>query len=277
MKKIDFHTHSYYSDGTSSPENLVSRAFEAGLELLILTDHDTVSGFPRLVKAAQEQKTPVSCGIEINTASAGVHMLGYGLAWDDPGLAETLAQFRQRRLKRVELMIEKLRGLGLPIGMEDVSGAARESLGRPHIADALMRKKIVQSRQEAFERFLSGGKPGYVESLGPSPQEAIALIRRHGGFPSLAHPQIVKETAKISEWVEMGLEGIERFYAGLSAGKSAAWGEFAKSRGLIETGGSDFHGPGSGRDKNFGMEIPDEAYQAFVERLSRCPHGIYRP
>jgi len=268
--------HSYYSDGTSSPENLVDRACAAKVELLILTDHDTVSGFPRLLAAANKTGLQVSCGIEINTADSGVHILGYGLAWNDPTLAEQLSQYRTRRLARVEKMISKLKDLGFSISMEDVAGVSRESLGRPHIADALIRKKIVQSRQEAFDRFLSGGKPGYVESLGPSPQEAIHLIQLYGGFASLAHPQIVKETSKIPDWIEMGLEGIEGFYAGLGHGKASAWQDFAKRRNLILTGGSDFHGAGSGRDKDFGVEVPDDVYQAFIERLNRCSHGIHR-
>lgn len=241
-----------------------------------MTDHDTVSGFPRLLNAAKENHIPVSCGIEINSSESGVHILGYGLSWEDPTLAEKLLQFRTRRFVRVEQMIDKLKGLGFPVSMDDVAGVSRESLGRPHIADALMRKGIVQDRKEAFDRFLSGGKPGYVESLGPSPKEAIELIHHFGGFASLAHPQIIKNSEKIPEWIGIGLEGIESFYAGLGNTKAASWKDFGKSKNLILTGGSDFHGPGSGRDKNFGVDIPDEVYEVFAERLGRCSNGIYR-
>jgi hypothetical protein len=274
VKKIDFHTHSHYSDGTSRPEDLSRRAGKAGLELLILTDHDTVAGFPELLESAKLYKVSVACGIEINTADSGVHILGYGFKWDSPLLMETLSDFRARRRLRVEKMLEKLRSLGFPIDLEDVGEVSKESLGRPHIADALVKKGLVKSRQEAFDRLLSGGKPGYVESLGPSPKEAIELIRGFGGFASLAHPHIVKKSERITEWIEWGLEGLEGYYADLNHPQK--WRDLAKEKNLLLTGGSDFHGPGSGRDKVFGVEIPDEVYQGFLKRLEACPDGIYR-
>lgn len=250
------------------------RASTGGLELLILTDHDSVAGFPELLEAAKARKAPVSCGIEINTADSGVHILGYGFEWDSPSLMKILADFRARRLMRVEKMVDKLKSLGFPINLDDVGRVSKESLGRPHIADALIKKGVVKSRKEAFDRWLSGGKPGYVESLGPSPKEAIELIRRFGGFASLAHPHIIKNPERIPEWVEAGLEGLEGYYADLNHPQK--WRDLAQSKNLLLTGGSDFHGPGSGRDKIFGVQIPDEIYQAFLDRLLRCSHGIYR-
>ncbi len=250
------------------------RAEKASLELLILTDHDTVAGFPELLDAAKARKISVSCGIEINTADSGVHVLGYGFEWESPSLTKILSDFRSRRLMRVEKMVEKMKSLGFPISLDDVGNVSKESLGRPHIADALIKKGIVKSRQEAFDRFLSGGKPGYVESLGPSPKEAIEIIRLFGGFASLAHPHLIRKSEKISEWMEGGLEGLEGYYADLSHPQK--WRDLAYSKNLILTGGSDFHGPGSGRDKIFGVQIPDEIYQKFLDRLSRCSNGIYR-
>lgn len=250
---------------------MVARAKAAGVELLVLTDHDSVSGFPEAEAAGKDSGMTVRCGIEINTSQSDrVHILGYGLDWRGEAFAARLAQFRARRAQRIERIVENLRRHGLDILLEEVQAASHETLGRPHVADALKRKGIVRSRQEAFNRFLSPGKPGYAESMGPTPEEAITLIREAGGFASIAHPQTLRGTAEIGGWVQSGLEGLEVYYGAHGPADIKRFSDIAAHHGLIPTGGSDFHGPGSGRQESLGVEIPDEAFGRFAERLSRC-------
>lgn len=250
---------------------MVARAAAAGVLILFLTDHDSVSGFPEALEAARGTGVDLRCGIEINTSqSDSVHILGYGLRWQDPAFAGRLAEFRERRTVRVRRIVENLRKHGLDISFEEVQGASHETLGRPHVADALRKKGIVGSRQEAFNRFLVRGKPGYADPMGPTPAEAIGLIREAGGFASLAHPQTVKNAAGLAEWAALGLEGLEVYYASHKEGEVKRFGDIARHHGLLATGGSDYHGPGSGRDGPMGVDVPEEVYEKFMERLARC-------
>ncbi|MBI4376215.1 MAG: PHP domain-containing protein [Elusimicrobia bacterium] len=271
MRKVDFHTHSKYSDGTTTPQDIVARAKRDGVEILFLTDHDTVSGFPEARDAAKGSGVLLHCGIEINTIyQDNLHILGYGIRWEDAGFRERLEEFQGRRRLRIERMVEALRKHGLDISFDDVAGQSLETLGRPHIADLLRRKGIVQNRQEAFNRYLIKGKPGYVESMGPSAEEAIALIRDAGGFCSVAHPETVADLEALSRWTRYGLEGLEVYYSTHTPSDIVRYGRLAESLGLLCTGGTDFHGPGSGRDKALGVEVPDEVYDRFMDRLAKC-------
>ena len=249
----------------------MARARSQGVGLLVLTDHDTVSGFEEAAAATAGSSLDVRCGIEINTRLGdSVHVLGYGIRWRDPGLLGRLAQFRERRLERIRMIAENLSRQGVAISFDEVRGESRETLGRPHVADALIRKGIVRSRQEAFNRYLMRGRPAYVEPMGPSVEEAFALIREMGGFASLAHPQTVKDLSPLKEWAGLGLEGLEVHYAGHTPAERKRYSDIARSLGLLATGGSDFHGPGSGRDGQLGVDMPEEDYVRFMERLSRC-------
>lgn len=239
--------------------------------LAFLTDHDSVSGFPEARDAAQAAGLDLRCGIEINTIHKdNVHILGYGFRWEDPAFAAKLSEFRTRREARVVRIVEALKKLGLPIEVEDVAAQGKQTLGRPHVADALRKKGLVGSRQEAFNRFLAKGKPGYVESAGPTPEEAIALIREAGGFCSLAHPETLADETLLKGWIELGLEGIEAYYSSHRPSQTAYYLRLAADLKLMTTGGTDFHGPGSGREARLGVDVPDEVFDRFAERLARC-------
>ncbi len=235
-------------------------------------DHDTAAGAAEFEREAAALDVRAACGVEINTRERDqVHILGYGLRHADPAFTARLAEWRARRVLRAREIIERLRGLGLDISWEDVESLAKETVGRPHIADALRRKGVVKSRSEAFERFLSSGKPGYVEPRGPAVEDAIGLIREFGGFAVLAHPKTVSKCEeRLPEWMKMGLEGLEAHYAAHRASQTRRFAEMAQALGLLVTGGTDFHGPGSGRDASLGVSVPDEVYGAFEERLARC-------
>lgn len=231
-----------------------------------------MSGFPEAEAAALDLKLKVYCGIEINTSQKDqVHILGYGFDWRDGGFIASLEEFRRRRVLRIGRIVENLQKHGLNISFEDVQATSHETLGRPHVADALRRKGIVQSRQEAFNRFLIRGKPGYVEPVGPSPLEAIEVIRNAGGFASLAHPETVKDVAsELPLWISKGLEGLEVYYGAHSPSAINKFKAIAESHGLLATGGSDFHGPGSGREKALGVEVPEDVFERFMARLAQC-------
>ena len=249
----------------------MSRAEAAGVTLLFLTDHDSVAGFPEAQEAARGSSLAVHCGVEINTRHGeNVHILGYGMRWQDPGFTARLTELRERRVERLNRMLESLRRLGVDLSFEDVRGGSRESLGRAHVADALKRKGKVSSRAEAFHRYLAQGRPAYVASLGPAPEEAIALIRGAGGFAAVAHPATVADQDAITAWVKAGLEGIEVHYSSHSPSDIVRFQDLADRLGLVVTGGSDYHGRGSGREGPMGVEVSDEVCARFLERLSRC-------
>ncbi|MBI5240991.1 MAG: hypothetical protein HY926_11005 [Elusimicrobia bacterium] len=269
----------------------MDRAGKAGVSLLVLSDHDSVSGFPEGEAAARGAALDLRCGVEINTREGeNVHVLGYGIRWRDPALEEALAELRRRRVRRLEAVLAKLKDCGVDLSLAEVRGdspappavggrpassgpaspGSPESLGRAHVADALKRKGVVPNRAEAFRRFLAAGRPAYVGSLGPSAAEAIALIRAAGGFAAIAHPGTVADLGVLESWVREGLEGIEVFYAGHSPSDIRRFQDLAARFGLIVTGGSDYHGRGSGRDGPLGVEVPDGVAERFLERLSRC-------
>lgn len=270
-RRVELHCHSVYSDGVFTVEELVARAKKDGVDTLVLTDHDSISGGPDLFKAGEAHGLDVRLGIEINCAGEGaadrVHVLGYGIRADSPGFLARLAEFRERRTVRARLMVDKLRGLGFPIDYEHVSAAAHETVGRPHVADALKRLGVVKSRKEAFDRFLATDKPGFVRSMGPSPAEAIALIRDAGGTACLAHPQTAGKEPELSALVALGLQGAEVFYGGHTPSQVRAYGDWTASAHLLPVGGTDFHGPGTGREARTGVEYDDAAWAAIQAAL----------
>ncbi|MEK7656178.1 MAG: PHP domain-containing protein [Elusimicrobiota bacterium] len=273
-RRVDLHTHSSYSDGTSSPAEVVRRAKERGVELLVLSDHDTVSGYPEAEQEGLKIGQKVLCGIEINTGTEDrIHILGYGIDWRSKALAERLEFFRARRQKRVGLIVERLRAQGVDLTLEEVVGVSRQTLGRPHVADALRRRKLVGSRQEAFDRFLAKGASAYVDPMGPSVQEAIETIREAGGWASLAHPGLIRKPADLERWVAWGLEALEIYYPSHTASVMRRLRETADRFGLKATGGSDYHGPGTGREELGSIEIPGEDFEKIAQRLETPPAG----
>ena len=271
MPRVELHCHSIYSDGTLTPAELVARASKDSVSLLVLTDHDSVSGALELAEAGKAATVDVRVGIEINCAGGDrVHILGYGLKTSAPGFGERLADFRRRREARAGMMVDKLRALGVPLDYADVRSTAHETVGRPHVADALRRRGVVKSRQEAFDRFLAQDKPGYVPPMGPSPAEAVELIRGAGGFACLAHPQTAGKEPELEALRAVGIEAIEVYYGSHTPSQIRHYGDWARSKGLLCLGGSDFHGPKTGREGRLGVDYEDAACGAFLERLSRC-------
>jgi 3',5'-nucleoside bisphosphate phosphatase len=271
--RADLHTHSTASDGTLAPADLVRQAHRRGLTVLGLTDHDTTSGLAEAIATGASLGVRVIPGIELSTdVTAGeVHMLGYGIDPESGALQLALASYRQARLDRAGRIVARLRDLGVDLPEGSVRASSGDaSLGRPHIARAMIAAGYVQTVSEAFERFLGDGKPAYIASeRKPTPTEAIALIRAAGGLPVHAHPFTSERFPEsLRELVEAGLAGIEVYYAEYSPERRELLAHIAAEHRLLATGGSDYHGEQFKERRDLGsVELPATVLHAFLARL----------
>jgi predicted metal-dependent phosphoesterase TrpH len=247
---IDLHTHSTFSDGSLTPEELAAAARETGLSAIALTDHDTVDGTARLMAACEAEGITGVAGVEISAdfPAGTMHLLGYFLDSEYTGLQEALAEVRGGRLVRNRKIVETLPGLGMEVAWDEVSAlAGSDVIGRPHIAQAMVNRGYVPSCEIAFRDWLGKGKPAYADRFRLSPRDGIACIREAGGVAVLAHPftlglRTKRLRALISELVGWGLAGIEVFYPEHGSDRRQLYKGLAKEFDLVMTGGSDFHG-----------------------------------
>jgi predicted metal-dependent phosphoesterase TrpH len=277
MAWVDLHAHTNVSDGTLSPTALVEAAARAGLAAIAVTDHDHVGALPAARDAGVRLGVDVVTGIELSVDGphGEIHLLGYLFDERDPRLLARLSELRDARERRGDAIVERLRALGLPITRDDVQaevGPGATSLGRPHVARALMRKGAVASVQEAFDLYLAEGRSAYVPKARLSPREAIALVHGAGGLAVLAHPVTLRDAdATARELAALGLDGIEVVHSKHREVERARFAALAEELGLVQTGGSDFHGDtkpdvalGSGRDGN--VRVGVEALDALRRR-----------
>lgn len=258
--RVDLHTHTTASDGTLTPPELFQKALEAGIHVLAVSDHDSTSGYEAVLPlASQHPEIRLIPAIELNgEGSHACHLLGYFVDVQNAAFQRQLAEYRVLRTERVRVMAKKLGELGVPVDFNRVQEIARGgALGRPHLADALMEKGIVKSRQEAFDRFLKKGGSAYIPGDSPTAEEGIDLIRRAGGVPVLAHPSYYSSSELLESLVVAGLMGIEAYYPDHSRGLIEHYKDFAKKHQLVLTGGSDFHGPRTGRAALASVHVPD--------------------
>jgi predicted metal-dependent phosphoesterase TrpH len=259
---IDLHTHSTASDGALTPAELIARAAERGVRIQALADHDTLLGVAEAVAEGERRGVRVIPATELNTESewGDVHVLGYFVDPHDSVLEERLRWLRENRGRRIELMVEKLNALGYAVSLERVREIARGgSLGRPHLAQALFESGHVPTYDSAFETLISKDSPAYVSRVGLAPLEAVALVRKHGGVPSLAHPGTVVELERLLPLlVEAGLVGMECYYASHTPAFTAMCLRLSVRYGLVPTGGSDFHGRGDHGSDLGGVFVPPE-------------------
>lgn len=268
MPKIDLHTHSLFSDGTCSPEEVVHAALKSGAAIFALTDHDTTDGVSLAEKVCREHRILFTPGVEISTREHDhLHFTGYNVDVTNPEFQSFLVQNRQNRKERICQIIRQLAEFGLDLTEEDVFKRAPNTVSRAHVADALKAKGIVPSRQEGFRRYLVQGQPGYVPSAGVSAVEAIRHIKRAGGIAVIAHPGIVSEHWNFPAWTEAGLDGIEVFYPAHTFTMKQDLLALTRKYGLIATAGSDYHGPHAGRITTPGMQIPEPHYNKLLRKL----------
>ena len=278
---IDLHMHSTFSDGTATPEELAAAAREAGVVAMALTDHDTVAGVPRLVKAAGALGIAVIPGVELDSSYeyGAMHFLGYGIDPANGLLQEHLAWLAGGARARMEDILGRLNGLGIRITWRDLEPMLPpgDAPGRTHVAEVLIRKGLVRNRQEAFSRFLGTGKPAFVPKRLFDPVACIRLIQESGGVAVLAHPMSLKFSRKdlrriVQELAERGLEGIEVYYSeAMPDAEKTALG-LAREFNLVATGGSDYHGsttPGVtvGRGAG-GLHVPVDLLTPLVARIA---------
>jgi predicted metal-dependent phosphoesterase TrpH len=263
---IDLHTHSTASDGLLSPVELVKQAREANLGLIALTDHDTTNGLEAALGAGQANQIEVIPGIELNTEIPGaeVHVLGYFLDYQQPAFQHTLQTLRDMRITRAQRMVEKLQALGINITWERVRELAAGTVGRPHVAAALVEKGYASSVADAFNRYLYYGGPGYVPRYKLSLLDACRLIQSVHGLPVLAHPAELPDLdTMLASLTQAGLAGMEVYYGNYSPETVDRLYGLAEQHGLIPTGGSDYHGPGIHPTPLGARQVPSES----VERL----------
>jgi len=276
LARIDLHTHSTASDGLFSPTELVRRASEAGLTLIGLTDHDTTNGVAEAQAAGAPLGVTVIPGVEINTdlpeGQGEAHVLGYYLDVNQPAFQATLAFLRDAREKRGERMVQQLREQGIDIEWSRVRELAKGTVGRPHVARALIDAGYATDVSDAFARYLTRGKAGYVPRFKLSPEQAIQLIRSAQGAPVLAHPAGIvglSETV-LPTLVQAGLLGLECYYGQYDDETVARLLALANAHDLIPTGGSDYHGPNIHPTRLGGRWVPPET----VERLRQASEKL---
>ncbi len=272
--RVDLHAHTDRSDGRTPPRELVRLARAAGIEVLAVTDHDTVEAVEECLDEAKSAGLRIVPGIELSSTFEGrdVHVLGIGIDHRAGPLQERLAGLHEGRRRRVGVICERLSALGVALDPAEVlREAGGKSVGRRHVARALLKKGLVGDLEEAFHRFLGTGSPANVPANELSPREAAALVRRHGGIPVLAHPGFLDDDALLERILDdSGLRGIEVFHRYRSPVKHLVYLEIARRRHLLVTGGSDFHGDDHPRNARLGESTcPPGFWKDFENRLTR--------
>ncbi len=281
---IDLHIHSTASDGTFSPAQLLAMTVKAGLGAIAITDHDSIAGAREALIEGIPPALGFLTGVEISAepppsypGSGSIHVLGYAIRLDDPELNRALEKLREARQNRNPEIIRNLKRLGIPISLEEVEREAGDGQpGRPHIAALLVKKGVVGTIDEAFDRFLGNGRPGYVEKFRIECSQAITLINAAGGIPVLAHPCLLElETdgqldELLQEMIAMGLKGLEVYFTDHTPEQTRRFADRAARYELLMTGGTDFHGAtlpdvrmGVGKG---GLHVPYALYERLIER-----------
>ncbi|MFC1675355.1 PHP domain-containing protein [Candidatus Omnitrophota bacterium] len=245
MKFADLHLHTEYSDSTYTPEELISAAEGAGLSCVAVVDHDNASGITPCLEAAKGKAVEVLSGIELTAAYNGleIHFLGYLIDHTNHELLKKMEFLKDYRVERIYKITEKLRGLGLEIDAQDVFDiGGLGTVGRLHIARAMVKKGLIPATAVAFKKYIGDKCPAYVCGFRLNPKEAIDLIRGVGGVPVLAHPYTLGNDELITEFVKVGLMGLEVYYPEHSKSMTEKYLKLAKAHDLLVSGGSDCHG-----------------------------------
>ncbi|MDP2043701.1 MAG: PHP domain-containing protein [Candidatus Omnitrophota bacterium] len=273
MKYADLHAHTAESDGTYTAVQLVREAIARGLSAVAIVDHDSVGAIAEALKEAKETNCEIIPGIELTAQQDNqeIHILGYFLDYQQEVLLDELKLVRQNRVERVYKIIENLKESGIELNAQtvfDISG--RGTVGRMHIARALVKDGWVSSTSEAFRKYIGDRSPACVLGFRFSPAEAIKLIRDAGGVAVLAHPYILENDGLIAEFARCGLQGLEVYYPEHSQSLINFYLDMAKKLDLLVTGGSDFHGSAKPDIKLGAIKVPLE----LVEKLRQATKPI---
>lgn len=246
-KYIDLHIHTTASDGLLSPEKAVELAKELNLSAIAISDHDTLDGYIKAEDKAKELEIELIPAVELSISYRGIdfHLLGYLIDCENSGFKKRIEDFRKERFNRGEKIVEKLNELGVPLHIDAVKSIAQgASVGRPHLADALLKGEYVRSYNEAFARYLGYHAPAYVPKKYLTPKEGIELIHKVKGLAILAHPGTSHRDEFLVDFMEMGIDGVEAYHSQYDQFQTRHYINWAKKYGLIYTGGSDCHGRG---------------------------------
>ena len=277
----DLHCHSTFSDGVESPTALVARALDAKLSVLALSDHDALHGLPEFEAASKGTGLVPVSATELSTRCEGedVHLLGLFVDTEDQVFQARLAAFREDRDRRGEEMVHRLRDQGMPLDLEEIRAVVGDgAFGRPHIARAMMAKGYVASFDEAFDKWLTKGKPGCVPKAKWSLPDAIAAVRAAGGVSVIAHPIWYENAEKVvSIGKENGLDGLEVIHIDQEGAAESAFGKMAERFGLLRSAGSDYHGPPEGKKRVGACRLEKKAWDALVARAETRRKEAGRP
>jgi predicted metal-dependent phosphoesterase TrpH len=269
VKFADLHVHTSHSDGTYTSAQLVREGIARGISVLAIVDHDTIEALTEALAEAEGEDLEIIPGIELTAQHENqeIHILGYFLDYRNKELLEKLKLVQLNRIQRVYKMVENLEGLGLKLNPGTVFGiSGKATVGRMHIARALVKEGLVGSTSEAFRKYIGDRSPAYVLGFPLSVPEAIKLIQAAGGVAVLAHPYVLHNDALIAEFAGYGLEGIEVYYPEHSQAMVNFYLELAKKLNLLVTGGTDFHGSVKPQIKLGMIKIPLE----LVEKLRQA-------
>ena len=274
MKHADLHLHTHFSDGTFSPEELAAHAREHGLDAVALTDHDSVEGCERMEQACRREGLEFIPGAELTAEVTGqeVHVLGYWMDLSSPRLRAELRRFQGVRQQRVCEMVTRLNDSGVGLSETLVRSLARcEAPGRLHVARALVEQGFARDHDQAFDRFLKRGRPGFVPKARMSAEEAVGLIREAGGVAVLAHPGLYRNDSLIGRLKDAGIDGLECWHTRHSAEASESYSRKAAEFDLVATGGSDCHGMAKGEPLIGRVKLPYPQVEALRARRARRP------
>ena len=271
MRYADLHTHTYHSDGTRSPREVIDVARAHGLGIVCISDHDNLAAYFEIKPYADSVGVTLVPGVELSCIHDGVdiHVLAYAFDPLDKRVEQRLHKFRETRHRRGYLMVDRLRSLGYNIDAKRVDDlAAGGAMGRPHVARALVEAGYVASVDEAFNKLLGAGKPGYVEKERFRIDEAVALIRATGGVTSIAHPTLYPEGERIvPQLLDAGVDGVEVMHPEVDEAAREAYSNVARFRGKMLTGGSDDHGTVKTKETLGTIRVPEEWIKPILDRL----------
>lgn len=282
LNNIDLHMHSTASDGSLTPSEVAEEAGCAGLRAAALTDHDTVAGVKEFKEKCLEIGIEPISGVEISAKfRCEMHILGLFVDIEDKEFLEKLSTLENARSVRNKAMLERFAELGYDITKEDIvsqkEGGTLNNTGRSHMAEAMVRKGYVKDKDEAFDKYLTKGKPAYVARITYSPEESIKIIRAAGGLAVLAHPVYITEDetelrALLKELKGYGLDGVESMYSGYSEEYTRLCLRVCSELDLIPTGGSDFHGANRPAVKLGDIKAPYE----YLKRLKKRRDDVWK-
>jgi hypothetical protein len=273
---IDLHVHTKASDGLYSPADVVAMADRAGVSVLGITDHDTVNGVGEALSAASEKKLEIVPGVEINAYNGDVeyHILGYFIDHRDDELQNALAELQAARIRRMHRIVSKLGLIGITVDPSEILAVAESgSVGRPHIAQVLLKKGYVTSVRNAFDRYIGEGKPAYAPRSKLTPLEAIEIVTRAGGVAALAHPGLWHADELIPQLAAWGIVGLEVYSPDHTAAQVAHYSDVARNLNLIAIGGSDFHGWGDPSGNRIGKTTTPADEFARLKELASSQQG----